>query len=870
MSPTFNPARSVSCSFTAIAGCLVLLIISGCGLAMSNEDQLDRGEKAFAEGDYRAAIIDAKDVLLDEPDNIRGRLLLGRASVEVGDGASGEKELRRAIQLGTKPADVAPAMARALLHQGKFQKALDDVPFQGLASTKAEAEVRAARGDAYLGLNQPAAAREAYSSALQLQPDNLDARLGIVSSFVVDKNFVQARGVIDQILEAYPDNLRVWLYSGSYNARIGDFETAEANYSVALKLVNSQADETGRLQALAGLAESLLEQQDIDAARQYIGQLAEEAPNSLQTKLLTARIAYTDQDWTTAQQNLQQILQVAPDYRPAKLLLGAVHMRSGNLSQAEMYLSSAVAAAPDDVRARQMLAEARLQQRKADEAQEALAPIVSGPDPDSMSLQMAARASLGRQDVEAALDFLRRNVEANPGNADILFQLAVTLLQVGRTEEAQSVLGELEGSGSSENSYRRDALGVLAALRDDKPVVALEAARRVAAVYGERSDAFSLLGAVQLAAGDLDAAKRSFERAIELKPANFVAQRSLAEIDEAAADLDAAKSRYEAVLEDQPDTHWAAFAMGRIAFRQQDFKAAADSFRRASEAAPENANYRFSLARAHSQLGDTTEASRVLEEALEISLAHVPSGIMLGMLNAQEGDITGALRIANQLQERHPSEPAAYALEAEAHLHNKNLVLADGAYDTALSLGPIKMHAIRSNQIKRQLGVAGAEKPLLDYLAARPLDNEVRSALAESYMQTDNLGTAISTYERIASSEPGNAVVLNNLAWAYYLADDPRAVETARRAADAMPSSGAIVDTLGWLLVERGDVVEGEKLLRRAVEMENGRLEIRYHHAAALAKLGRTDEARKILNDIVAGDNEFASRSNAERLLAEL
>ena len=262
-----------------------------------------------------------------------------------------------------------------------------------------------------------------YSSALELQPDNLDARLGIVSSFVAENNFVQARGGIDQILETYPDNPRVWLYSGSFNARIGDFETAEANYAVALKLASSQGDESSRLPALAGLAESLLEQQDVDAARKHVDQLAVEAPNSLQTKSLIARIAYIDQDWTTAQQNLQQILQVAPDYRPAKLLLGAVHMQSGNLSQAEMYLSSAVAAAPDDVRARQMLAETRLQLRKADEAQEALAPIVSGPNADSMSLQMAARASLGRQDVDGALEYLRRNVEANPGNADIRFQL---------------------------------------------------------------------------------------------------------------------------------------------------------------------------------------------------------------------------------------------------------------------------------------------------------------------------------------------------------------------------------------------------------------------------------------------------------------
>ena len=85
-----------------------------------------------------------------------------------------------------------------------------------------------------------------------------------------------------------------------------------------------------------------------------------------------------------------------------------------------------------------------------------------------------------------------------------------------------------------------------------------------------------------------------------------------------------------------------------------------------------------------------------------------------------------------------------------------------------------------------------------------------------------------------------------------------------------MPDNGAIVDTLGWILVENGELVEGEELLRQAVEMENGRPDIRYHHAAALARLERTDEARTALEEILSGDLQFSSRTDAEKLLAEL
>ncbi|MDH3431628.1 MAG: PEP-CTERM system TPR-repeat protein PrsT [Gammaproteobacteria bacterium] len=865
-----SPAKTVTSIHPAILGYFMLLLVSGCGLAMDNEDRLERGEKAFAEGDYRAAIIDAKDVLRDEPDNLRGRLLLGRASVKSGDGPSAEKELRRAMQLGSAAADVAAGMARALLIQGKFEEVLNDVPFQGLASTETEAEVRAMRGDAYLGLDQPGAAREMYSSALQLQPENLDARLGIVSSFMAENNFAQARGGIDQILETFPDNPRVWLYSGSFSARTGNFETAEANFKVALDLANAQGDQSAHVQALTGLSESLLQQQDVESARVHIDQLVVEAPQSLQTKILLARVAYNDEDWTTAQQNLQQVLQAAPNYRPAQTLLGAVHLRSGNLSQAEMYLSAAVAAVPTDIRARQLLAETLLQMRNAEDAQAALAPIVGGPDADLMSLQMAARASLGRRDVDEALEYLRRSVEDNPGNADLRFQLAATLLQTGRHDEAQTVLDAIDVAGSEENTYRRDALRVLTAIREGKSVAALEAAQQVVDTYGDRFGAFNLMGAVQLANRDMDGARMSFEQAAKLDPNDMVSRQYLAAIDEAEGKLGSATDRYKAILAERPDAAWAMYALGRIAVRQEDFEGAAENFRRASEAAPGDADYRLSLVKAERQLGNSEQAMALLEQDVDGTLEHFQSALMLGALKAESGDIDEALNIAGELKKRYPDSPASYAFEGETHVIDGNLPLADGAYEKALELGPVKSFALRSYQIKRQLGGTDAERPLVEFLEARPLDNEVRILLAEAYTQTENLSKSIATYERVVSEEPANAIALNNLAWNYYLVDDPRAIETAQRAHDAMPDNGAIVDTLGWIMVQRGSVEDGERLLREAVEMEGGRAEIRYHHAVALAKLGRKEEARSSLEQVLAGDDEFASRSAAEKLLAEL
>ena len=283
---THKDARRNVARYPAIVGYLALLLMSGCGLAMDNEDRLARGEQAYADGDFRAAIIDAKDVLLDEPDNLRGRLLLGSASVR------GRRRPRCGKGVPESDADGRIASGcccrngARLVVAAKIRRGLEEVPFEGLPSSEAEATVRIARGEALMGLRNPKRQEECIMSVLQLQPENLDARLGIVSSFVAEGNFVQARGALDQVLDTYAEYPRVWLYSGSLNMRAGDFEAARRNFEVALNLATSSGDEPARLQALAGLAESSFEQQDIDSARARIDQLAAASPESLADQII--------------------------------------------------------------------------------------------------------------------------------------------------------------------------------------------------------------------------------------------------------------------------------------------------------------------------------------------------------------------------------------------------------------------------------------------------------------------------------------------------------------------------------------------------------------------------------------------------------
>ena len=71
----------------------MLLVLPAICIASTADDFYKDAEEFFVKGEYSAAIIQLKNTLLLEPDNVRARLLLGKAYLENGDAASAEEEI---------------------------------------------------------------------------------------------------------------------------------------------------------------------------------------------------------------------------------------------------------------------------------------------------------------------------------------------------------------------------------------------------------------------------------------------------------------------------------------------------------------------------------------------------------------------------------------------------------------------------------------------------------------------------------------------------------------------------------------------------------------------------------------------------------
>lgn len=103
---------------------VVVLAMCGMGavpMAVTAGDYVAQARELLQSGDPRAAMIQLKNALQDDPKNAQARLLLGQIYLRAGNGEAAEKELRHARSAGMPAESWIADMGRAYLLQGRFR-----------------------------------------------------------------------------------------------------------------------------------------------------------------------------------------------------------------------------------------------------------------------------------------------------------------------------------------------------------------------------------------------------------------------------------------------------------------------------------------------------------------------------------------------------------------------------------------------------------------------------------------------------------------------------------------------------------------------------------------------------------------------------
>ncbi|MDH5239231.1 MAG: PEP-CTERM system TPR-repeat protein PrsT [Gammaproteobacteria bacterium] len=826
--------------------------IAGCGLGMSVDEYLDRGIASFEEGDYRAAAIDARNVLEEQPDNYRARILLGESALELGDPATAEVELLRAIELGADKAAVALGVARVFVALARYQDLLDDIPPEVGRNASERSQILRLRGDALIGLGQSVEARAAFQDALREDDTNLDAMLGIVTAYMLDDMESQALETLDQVIAIDPGYVPARLKSGSLKFVHGDLDSASREFELARQLATKKGDKIGQIGALRALVETSLVQGDLDKASANLQVLRSIAPPDMAVRFLQGRLAYLQGDWSQAQSTLQSILQEDPEYRPAQLLLGAAHLNQGHLGQADMYLSAVLVSSPDNADARRLLAETRLRQDKTDAAADLLDPLIGENSTDSRALATAARMSLVAGNYNEATEYLRRRIRAEPDVVEYRLDLAAAYITSGDLDSARKIL-QSDLVVANENTYRRGLLLILALMRSGDFPKALEESNSMLVKWPDDTRLHNLVGGIQTSTGDYESARGHFNQALRLDPTDRIAIMSLGRVDIAEGRLDAARQRFEAVLARDPLDVGAMIALAQLAANSGDNESLQARLREAIAADPETVTARVMLARFHLANRDYPAALPLAAEAAQLSPDRAEPHNLQGLAQAGMGDLDNAVKSFERAIEL-DSKNRAYRLNAaRAQLKSGRTTDAQVLLSSLEKENPQDLAtAVRLAYLKAGTGDITSAIAMARNLADRYPDSEIpRVLLGELYFGNNSPARGADEYKaaldrklsqdlvirayrlsrkygrpnaedpllRFLNSEPENVAVLVTLGQHYQVTGRTEdAVRQYEKALSIDANDVIAVNNLAWAYFELGNS-KAEELARRAVEL---------------------------------------------------
>ncbi len=926
-------ARAVAC--VALIAAALFMAAPQAVRAAANAEQsnayYDDARAYLEKGDVNAAVIQLKNALQSDPDNVAARYLLGEIYVRLGNGAAAEKELRKARERGLDESRVIVALGRAYLLQGKFDRVIEEIK-SGKRGDEVEANILLLRGQAFMSLNRLDEAEAALRGADRLRPDQAPIHVGLARILVLKKDTEGAEKEVDKAIALAPKLVDAWVLKGELARLKRDFPTALEAFGRAIDIdPNTVAGHLGRAAALIDLNRDGEARADIDAVRKT-------AENHPLASYLAALIAARKKDYATAQDELLKVFRTVDNHLPSIFLFGAISYAQNNLEQAEQYLTRTIEAVPNNRAARKLLGATLIRKNEPDRAIEVLSPVAESASNDAQLFALLGSAYMQKRDFAKSTEYFQKAVEISPDVAGaVRTQLALSHMAVGKSDLAVDELKTAFELNADE--IQAGILLTLAQIRKRDFEGALASASELAKRLDDNPLPFNLQGAAYLGLKKTEEAKKSFEQALKIRADYFPARMNLAQIALRAGDFDAARAQYQAILDVDENNPGALIALADLASRQnrpddalaylerarvnnpkaieprlrlvnvyiarREGEKALDVAREIELIAPGNPQMLFALARAQMAAGEVSSAIVTFRRLVELEPKSAQARVALALALMQSKDFDGARKQLAKARELNPDfirgRVAAVELEmlakkTDAALAQARALAADQpkssvgpmlegdvlmrtgdfagaikAYETAMARQASAAMAVRLYNAHVKAGdVDGGLAVLRDWLEKTPDDHRTRLALAGAYLKAERFKDAIGEYEKLLAVSPENPVLLNNLAWSYHQIGDDRALDYARRAHDKAPQSSEITDTLGWILVREGKAAEGLDLLKKAAAQAPDQSEIRYHLAVALDAVGNKDAARRELEAVVGSGKPFSAMGEARKLLRKL
>lgn len=862
----FSIFKKTSAVFSVSFLVVTALFITSCEQKNTPEQiehYITSGNVYLQQGQYKAAILEAKNYIKIAPYSPKGHVLMAKILAELGQFKTAIEQLEQIS--GNEEPEYILALAQAYINRGKYSSASSLLKKHATILSNKRNEQLLLNALANLGLNRLSDSKKNLESILQQDSESPEALLWLAKIANKEKNTVKAKQLIAEIEQKNPNDIDTLIFKANLAMSEGNAEVAEINLSNALSnLPQTDIINHKRAMILSVLTEVLTQQRRSNEALIYAKLLSEQFPGSegladLYTKAIEK---FKEGDHESSINFLKQILDEAPTHERATQLLALIEFLGGNLNEAEKHFDrnfdSEIAAEP----LTRAFAITKLQLNKPDEVISALKHSKS---PENLMLYGIALLSLNN--TSEGVSALEKALDQNPN----LIQANIALARYyseNPIPDSNKALQQIEIGlqNAPENlKMQSEAIRVFTKFNQTKK------AEKLAQTIAADKDSIPkniLLGSYFLSQNNLKSSSHHYSRAIELDPRNSSAHLGAAKVALRAGEFKKAENRFATISSLNPDKPVGYLGLletyKRRDNRQQGIAKLTQLLKQ-----KKNAAISATLSLDALSVQDIESAEKYLDitRSLDESSSYyksIGSRIYFAKANLalNNNKFDFARNSAIEGLKLTPNSPALLTTLARIEINSKQYGEAEKLISQIDQVSPLLASQLRGELFKEQGELLAAIQEYEKIWSKSPSDtlgftlfslikkekgllpaeaflSRWQHEISEGFNQLVTSGhlalekgqnaKAAQYFEKALAQNPNSPFILNNLAWVYQKQNNPKAVEIGRQAYELAPNSGQVADTYGWILVNNNDIEKGISILEKAAALIPENAEVTEH-----------------------------------------
>lgn len=865
---------------------LSLIVLFVCVVGCSDKqqeaaDSIARHEVAAQtyqkQGQLKAAILEARNIIQLSPDNAKGYIILGQIYNDLGASGANYAFLEPIVK---KMPGVATELAIAYLNGKKYRSALNviaDYPAETQEDKIRQAKT-AAISSIYLGEKDET--NTFVETLRELQASESDIAFVLATSALAKGATDEAFTLLDNALKTDEKNVELLTMIGSISVYQREFDQAESYFTTVLGILPQTDIQTNqRLNILTMLTEVLIQQGRTSEAYTYQKIIAESNAEgtAAQQRFNEAMELYQQGNLAEAEAILRELREQFPNDKNSATLLGMVEFQKGDDEKASTLFDAFIDPETANPTVIQAAALVKFRNNQMADALVLLKAAAENQPNNPTILATYGLALLDQDDksAEGAMA-LEKSLALNPKQQRIRIALAKRYIALGQNEQAIAQL---------QKAYQEQPLDLIIQQSYFKSLFDNDLAERVKEEVASfkqmhpgnpRGDFIE--GWYNVEQKNYPEAEKAFERAAAATNSSeqSLALSGLAQVYELQQQPQKAINTWQLAIEAAPQT---TAAYGRWLALARSLKRESEALEFLKNLEKKTTEWQPSLLLSQLELqrNDITKSIAHIEEALTRSkeannIKQIAARLFQtqGVFLRKEGklpearvsflravkfypesadflnklieveiaakNLPEAQKLLDQFVKTDDNEAERLFLQGNIRIAENNVDEALKLYRTGWEIKPMEaigeaIYGIYQRGEKTDLMLAFAKE------WAEKIPTSFRPALINAInTQTTDPDEALGWYEKAVELAPRMPAALNNLAWMYYERKDDRALGLAKRAYELAPDNAAILDTYGWILVETGQVEAGLPILERAAALAPDNKEILEHLKQAKAR----------------------------------